>query len=183
MPRRSLTAAALALALVTPLAAAPAASAQEGPVVGMPPIEDAVQGWVANWMHPDFWSSYVHDAAVNRNLNLPSPERPGEAGGLPAERAGSRWRVRLRPAGRAAGPVGHHVRVRGPAKTIEQLVRTTRTDQVVLVKNGTVIGEFYANGHTADVRYQVWSVTKTLIAFCRTPSRSSPDLVENIHLE
>ena len=52
----------------------------------------------------------------------------------------------------------------GQTKTIEQFVRTTRTDQVVLVRNGKMIGEFYAGGFSADVRHQAWSVTKTFVA-------------------
>lgn len=46
----------------------------------------------------------------------------------------------------------------GETKTIEQFVTTTRTDGIVLVYDGTVIGEWYANGYAPDVRHQPWSV-------------------------
>jgi CubicO group peptidase (beta-lactamase class C family) len=164
--RRTLPAVtALALgALVLPVAAAPAVSAQEGPVVGMPPIKRAVAGWVDNWMDPDFWSSYVHDAAVNGNLNLPYPNDPVKPEAYLAN-------VPVADGAYVSAlPVAHQdlskitYQFEGQTKTIEQFVRTTRTDQVVLVKNGSVIGEFYANGYSADVRHQAWSVTKTFIA-------------------
>jgi CubicO group peptidase (beta-lactamase class C family) len=163
--RRTLPAvAALTLAaLAVPLAGAPA-TAQEGPVVGMPPLEDAVQGWVENWMDPDFWSSYVHDAAVNGHLNLPYPNDPVKPEAyLPNVPVANGEYV-------SALPVAHQdlsgvtYEFEGQTKTIEQFVRTTRTDQVVLVQDGTVVGEFYAGGYSADVRHQAWSVTKTFVA-------------------
>jgi CubicO group peptidase (beta-lactamase class C family) len=130
----------------------------------MPPIEDAVVGWVENWMEPDFWSSYVHDAAVNGNLNLPYPNDPVKPEAyLPNVPVADGGYV-------SALPVEHQdlsgitYEFEGQTKTIEQFVRTTRTDQVVLVKNGKVIGEFYANGYSSQVRHQAWSVTKTFIA-------------------
>lgn len=52
----------------------------------------------------------------------------------------------------------------GQTKTIEQFVRTTRTDQVVLVHDGVIVGEFYAGGFTAKTRHQAWSATKTFVA-------------------
>lgn len=142
----------------------PTAWAEDGPVVGIPPIEDAVSGWVDNWMDPDFWSSYVYDAALNGNLNLPYPNDPVKPEAyLPNVPVADGDYV-------SALPVKHldlskiTYTFEGQTKTIEQFVRTTRTDQVVVVKNGTVIGEFYAGGYSADVRHQAWSVTKTFIA-------------------
>lgn len=156
------------LALATTLAAAVAAPAaaqdHEGPVVGMPPVEDAVLGWGETWAHPDYWSSYVYDAVVNGHVNLPYPTDPVKPEAyLPnVPVADGRYVSSL--------PVNHQDLSRisyewnGQRKTIEQFMRTTRTDGVVFVVNGTVIGERYANGYSAKVRHQPWSVTKTFVA-------------------
>jgi CubicO group peptidase (beta-lactamase class C family) len=165
MPRRLSTAAvALALgALVLPAAALPA-SAEDGPIVGIPPLEDAVVGWVENWMDPDFWSSWVHDAAVNGHFNALYPNDPVKPEALlPNVPVPDGSYV-------SALPVKHRdlstisYTYEGQTKSIEQFVRTTRTDQVVVVKDGTVIGEFYAGGYSPAVRHQAWSVTKTFVA-------------------
>ncbi|MFP5220580.1 MAG: serine hydrolase domain-containing protein [Actinomycetes bacterium] len=163
MPRRRAAAAIALAALSVPLLAPPAA-AEDGPVVGTPPPGDAVEGWVENWMDPDFWSSYVHDALVNGHFNLPYPNDPVKPEAyLPNVPVADGEYV-------SALPVAHRdlsqvtYEFEGQTKTIEQFVRTTRTDQVVLVHDGTVVGEWYANGYSADVRHQAWSVTKTFIA-------------------
>ena len=139
------------------------AVAEDGPVVGTPPPEEAVQGWLEGWTDPDYWSSYVHDA-VNGRVNVPYPVDPVKPEAyLPNVPVADGPYV-------ASLPVAHRdlsditYTYGGQTKTIEQFVRTTRTDQVVLVHDGAVIGEFYANGFTADTRHQAWSVTKTFVA-------------------
>ena len=140
------------------------AMAEDGPVVGTPPPEDAVQGWIEGWADPSYWSSYAYDAAVNGHVNVPYPADPVKPEAyLPnVPVADGRYVSSL--------PVDHRdlsgitYTFEGQTKTIEQFVRTTRTDQVVLVHDGVVVGEFYANGFTADTRHQAWSVTKTFVA-------------------
>ncbi|CAA9369748.1 MAG: hypothetical protein AVDCRST_MAG47-1086 [uncultured Nocardioidaceae bacterium] len=135
------------------------ALAEDGPIVGTPPPEDAVQGWT----DPDYWSSYVHDA-TNGDVNVPYPVDPVKPEAyLP--------NVTVKDGSYVASlPVAHRdlsdvtYTYNGQTKTIKQFVRTTRTDQVVLVHDGVVIGEFYANGFTAKTRHQAWSVTKTFVA-------------------
>lgn len=143
------------------LAATPAL-ADDGPVVGTPPPAQALPGWLANWTDPDYWTSYVHDA-VNGHVNVPYPVDPIKPEAfLP--------NVPVRDGRYVSSlPVAHRdlSRVRysygGQTKSIRQFVRTTRTDQVVLVHDGVVVGEFYGNGFTADTRHQAWSVTKTFV--------------------
>jgi CubicO group peptidase (beta-lactamase class C family) len=155
----------VALALAVALLAVPAsAQDSDGPIVGMPPIEDAVAGWVDNWMDPDFWSSYVRDAIEHGHVNLPYPMDPVKPEAyLPNVPVPDGEYV-------SALPVEHRdlsqvtYEWQGETKTIEQFVRTTRTDGIVLVHDGMVIGEWYANGYSADVRHQPWSVTKTFVA-------------------
>ena len=131
--------------------------------MGTPPVPDAVQGWLQTWTDPDFWTSYVVDASGG-HVNVPYPVDPVKPEAVlpnvpvPAGRYTSTLPVDLQD---LSGITYTHD---GETKTIEQFVRTTRTDQVVLVHDGTVVGEFYADGYAADVRHQAWSVTKTFVA-------------------
>ena len=159
-PLSRLSAAAASLGIC--LAGLPAL-ADEGPVVGTPPPGDAVQGWLEGWTDPDYWSSYVHDAA-NGHVNVPYPVDPVKPEAyLPNVPVGDGSYV-------SPLPVAHRdlsditYTYGGQTKTIKQFVRTTRTDQVVLVHDGVVVGEFYANGFTRHTRHQAWSVTKTFVA-------------------
>ena len=148
-------------ALVLPAVATPAAGDADGPVVGTPAPLDAVNGWVENWMDPDFWTSYVHDALVNGELYAPyrnDPVKPEAF--LPV--VDGEYVSALPVAHRDLSQVSYTYG--GQTKTVEQFLRTTRADQIVLVHDGTVIGEWYANGYSADVRHQAWSVTKTFVA-------------------
>ena len=140
------------------------AVAEDGPIVGTPPPEDAVQGWIEGWTDPDYWSSYVHDAVLNGHVNVPYPVDPVKPEAyLPnVPVADGRYVSSLPVAHRDLSGITYTYG--GQTKTIEQFVRTTRTDQVVLVHDGVVVGEFYANGFTADTRHQAWSVTKTFVA-------------------
>ena len=167
MPRRTITrlsAALLLAALALPALAGGATAQEEGPIVGMPPLPDAVLGWGETYLHPDYWSSYVRDAVLNGHVNLPYPTDPVKPEAyLPNVPVADGAYV-------SALPVKHrdlsHITYswNGEEKTIEQFVRTTRTDGVVFVVDGTLIGEYYANGYSPTVRHQPWSVTKTFVA-------------------
>ena len=140
------------------------AQVREGPVVGMPPVEDAAPGWGETWMHPDFWTSYIHEAAVNGHFNLPYPTDPVKPEAylpnVPVD--DGRYVATLPVKHRDLSDITYEWD--GQRKTIEQFMRTTRTDGVVFVVDGVVIGERYANGYGPDVRHQPWSVTKTFVA-------------------
>lgn len=163
MPRSLPRLAALAATLGLCLTGTPAL-ADDGPVVGTPPPADAVAGWLEGWSDPDYWSSYLHDAAVNQHVNVPYPADPVKPEAflpnvpIADGRYVSPLPVRRRDLSRITYTYG------GQTKTIEQFVRTTRTDQVVLVHRGAVVGEYFANGFTAATRHQAWSVTKTFVA-------------------
>lgn len=138
------------------------ALADDGPIVGTPPPAQALPAWLAGWTDPDYWTSYVHDA-VNGHVNVPYPVDPikpeAYLPNVPVRdgRYVSSLPVATRDLSRVTYEYG------GQTKTIRQFVRTTRTDQVVLVHEGRVVGEFYAGGFTADTRHQAWSVTKTFV--------------------
>jgi CubicO group peptidase (beta-lactamase class C family) len=115
-------------------------------------------------MDPDFWSSYVRQAIIDGHVNVPYPADPVKPEAyLPNVEV---------PEGEytSALPVEHRdlsevtYEWEGETKTIEQFVRTTRTDGIVFVADGTVVGEWYAGGYGPDVRHQPWSVTKTFVA-------------------
>lgn len=161
----SLVAALITVAAVLSAATAPvAASGADGPVEGMPPVEDAVAGWAETWAHPDYWTSYVYDAAVNGHVNLPYPADPVKPEAyLPNVRVADGRYVSTLPVKRrnlANITYGWN----GGRKTIKQFIRTTRTDGIVLVRRGRVVGEWYANGYSPAQRHQPWSVTKTFVA-------------------
>ena len=160
-PRFAAALAALGLALG--LTAGPAV-ADDGPIVGTPDPLVSIPAWLTAWTDPDYWASYAHDAVVNQHLNVPYPVDPVKPEAyLPnVPVADGRYvsRLPVRPIDLS----GLTYDFGGQTKTIEQFVRTTRTDQVVLVHDGVVVGEFYAGGFDADTRHQAWSVTKTFVA-------------------
>lgn len=169
-PRRPLAAlAALGLALglsggVAATASAAPAAADDGPVVGMPDLLDSVPAWLAAWTDPDYWASYVHDAMMNQQINVPYPADPVKPEAvLPNVMVADGRYVSSLPA-KPIDLSGVTYDFGGQTKTIEQFVRTTRTDQLVFVHDGTVVGEFYAGGFDAETRHQAWSVTKTFVA-------------------
>jgi hypothetical protein len=150
------------LALTVPVAAS--AVAADGPVVGVPPLQDAAQGWVEGWTDPDHWTGYATDAVVDGHVNVPYPNDPVKPEAylpnVPVAQGDRASALPVVPRDLSGVTYTHG----GQTKTIAQFVRTTRTDQVVLVKDGVVVGEWYANGFSADVRHQAWSVTKTFVA-------------------
>src|SRR5690606_17591915 len=52
-------------------------------------------------------------------------------------------------------------RWKGRQKTLREFIRTTETDGVTFVHRGRVVGDWYANGWSAKLRHQPWSVTKS----------------------
>jgi CubicO group peptidase (beta-lactamase class C family) len=170
VPRR--LPAALLLMLLLAAAASPLAPAaaqeppadRDGPVVGMPPPSDAVAGWVATWLDPDFWSAYVRQAILDGHVNLPYPTDPVKPEAylpnVPVPPGAHTSALPVEPVGLS----GLTYEWQGETKTVEQFLTTTRTDVVVLAVDGTVVGEWYRNGYAPDVRHQPWSVTKTFVA-------------------
>ena len=139
--------------------------AAEGPVTGTPPVPDAVAGWLETWLHPDYWTDWVSDLVEDGHFNVPWPTDPirPELFFVDAPVADDDGYV-------SALPVDHvdlsdfHYEFDGETKTMRQFLRTTRTDVVVFVHDGTVVGEWYANGYSPEIRHQPWSITKTFVA-------------------
>lgn len=53
---------------------------------------------------------------------------------------------------------------KGQTRTVAQYLRTTETDAVVILHDGRVAAEFYANGYSASQPHQPWSVTKSFVS-------------------
>ncbi len=166
--RRATAATVLGLTAAVALSAAPtapAARAEDGPIVGTPPMEDAVPGWAQTYVNQDYWTDYISDAVEDAHINLLYPFDP-----VKPEAYLPNVPVAADDAYVSALPVapvdlsGFTYDFDGETKTIEQFVTTTQTDVVVLVQDGTVVGEWYANGYAPDVSHQPWSVTKTFVA-------------------
>lgn len=159
------------LALLTVTAAAVAmptlgvpAAAQDGPIVGTPPLPDAVSGWAGTYLDPEFWTSWVGDAIENGHLNLPYPTDPVKPEAfLPNVPVAEGQQPSSLPAAHRDWSDFTYEHA-GETMTIPRFLVTTRTDGVVLVHDGVVVGEWYRNGYSAQVRHQPWSVTKTFVA-------------------
>lgn len=53
---------------------------------------------------------------------------------------------------------------KGQTRTVARYLRTTETSAVVIVHNGRVVAESYANGYSASQPHQPWSVTKSFVS-------------------
>jgi CubicO group peptidase (beta-lactamase class C family) len=136
----------------------------DGPVVGLPPVEDVIAGRLQVLLDPAYWTNYVNEALVSGTLVLPSPIdviRP---------------EMYLPTVPVAAGPKASSLPVaerdlsgvtyewKGRTKTLAEFVTTTETDAVTFVHDGVVVDELYANGWNAETQHQPWSVTKSFVS-------------------
>ena len=137
----------------------------DGPILGMPTLDRMLTERLANvWMNPTYWETYVREAVLNANLQLPAPTdvvRP------------EIWTANvLVPNGEYISSLPKALQDisqltyewQGARKTVEDYVITTETDALVFLVNGALVDEIYNNGYNAETRHQPWSVTKTFIA-------------------
>lgn len=137
----------------------------DGPVVGMPPPDQMILARLQNvWLDPVYWSTFVYEALVNGNIQIPSPTdivRP------------EIWTPNVDVANADyISPLPMNVQDisqltyewDGAQKTVQDFVTTTETDMINFIVNGVLVGEMYNNGYTFEMRHQPWSVTKTFIA-------------------
>jgi CubicO group peptidase (beta-lactamase class C family) len=164
-PRRLIAVLTTAAICVAPAAAAAQEGDGEGPIVGTPPTEDAVTGWASTYLDPDYWAGYVTDLMEGRQFYVPTPADPVKPEAFLPEVpvADSDEYISALPISHV-DLSGFTYEWQGETKTVDQFLTTTKTDVVVLVKNGMVVGEWYRNGYGPEVRHQPWSVTKTFVA-------------------
>lgn len=137
----------------------------DGPITGMPPLDQLVLGRMEVWMNPVYWSTWVKEALINGNVQIPAPTdivRP-EIWTPNVDVANDPDYISPLPT--ALQDTSQLTYMwSGASKTVADFVATTETDGVVWVHNGVMVDEIYNNGYTAQTRHQPWSVTKTFIA-------------------
>ena len=134
------------------------------PIVGLPPAPDVVAGRLQVLLDPNYWTNYVNEAAVNGALILPSP--------IDLVRPEMYLPTTVVPAGKKASPLPRRPQElldttyewKGRTKTLQEFINTTETDGIAFVHKGAVVTDAYANGWSADVQHQPWSVTKSFVS-------------------
>jgi CubicO group peptidase (beta-lactamase class C family) len=137
----------------------------DGPILGMPTVDQMLSDRFLNvWMNPTYWSTWVQEALINGNVQIPSPTDIAKP---------EAWTPNVHVAnGEYISPLPEALQDTsqltyewdGATKTVEDFMNTTETDMVNFVVNGALVDELYNNGYSAEVRHQPWSVTKTFIA-------------------
>jgi CubicO group peptidase (beta-lactamase class C family) len=131
---------------------------------GTPGIAELAAGRAQVMMDPAFWSQVVGNLLVSRTVVLPKPidlVKPEMY--LPTvtvKSGGSVWPLPRRP----VDLDGITYEWQGRTKTLRDFVTSTETDIVAFVHDGAIVDDLYANGWSAEVRHQPWSVTKSFIS-------------------
>ena len=150
-------------AVVDQLLATAQASLDE-PIVGLPPAPDVVAGRLQVLLDPNYWTNLVNEAAVNGVVIIPTP--------IDLVRPEMYLPTTVVPAGKKASPLPKRPKElldttyewKGRTKTLQEFINTTETDGIAFVHKGAVVTDAYANGWSADVQHQPWSVTKSFVS-------------------
>ncbi len=136
----------------------------EEPLVGVPGLAELLAGRTEVMLDPAFWTQVVSNLLVSQTVVIPKPVdviKPEQA--LPTAPVADGPRVSPLPRGDV-----DLSRVRyewqGRKKTLREFVVSTETDTVAFVHEGAIISELHANGWSAGVRHQPWSVTKSFVS-------------------
>jgi CubicO group peptidase (beta-lactamase class C family) len=138
----------------------------EEPLVGVPGFADLVAGRAEVMMDPAFWTQVTYNLLVSQTVVLPQPvdlvkpeaalpTAPVANGGKPV------WPL---PRRSVKGLADTTYEWQGRTKTLREFVTSTETDGVAFIDDGAIAGDLYANGWSADVRHQPWSVTKSFVS-------------------
>lgn len=136
----------------------------DGPIIGMPPLQDLLVGRMDVWLNPVYWETWVREALLNGNVQIPSPTdivKP-EAWTPNVDVANGDYISPLPKALQDTSQLTYEWD--GATKTVADFVTTTETDMINFVVNGALVDEIYNNGYQQHTRHQPWSVTKTFIA-------------------
>ena len=134
------------------------------PLVGVPGIAELAAGRTAVMRDPAFWNQVVSNLLVSKTIVLPTPvDLVKPEAYLPTVPV---------PNGRDVSPLPRdHVELRdvtyewqGRTKTLAEFLPSTETDAVAFIHGGRIVTDLYANGWSADVRHQPWSVTKSFVS-------------------
>lgn len=138
----------------------------EEPLVGVPGFADLVAGRAEVMMDPAFWTQVTSNLLVSQTIVLPKPVdlvKPEAALPTVEVAAGGRpvWPLPRRD---VRGLDATTYTWQGRTKTLREFVTSTETDGVAFLHQGRIAGDLYANGWSADVRHQPWSVTKSFVS-------------------
>ena len=138
----------------------------EEPLVGVPGFADLVAGRAEVMMDPAFWSQVTYNLLVSQTVVLPKPiDLVKPESFLPTvEVAGGGTPVWPLPRRDVRGLEDTTYEWQGRTKTLREFVTSTETDGVAFVHDGRIAGDLYANGWSAEVRHQPWSVTKSFVS-------------------
>jgi len=154
----------LAAAVARAIPGATVRQAGQSGIEGMPAVADLAAGRAEVMMDPAFWTQVVGNLLVSRTVVIPKPidvVRPEMYLPLvPVANGGRVWPLPRRELDLSDTTYAWQ----GRTKTLRDFVRSTETDAVGFVHNGVIVDDLYANGWSADVRHQPWSVTKSFIS-------------------
>ncbi len=139
-------------------------AASDGRVLGVPPLPALAGGAAAVLSSPEYWSNYVHEVVTNNTVLLPFPVdvvKPDLV--LPHEPvAAGPYVSRLSEA-----PVDLLTTTypwAGRTKTVGDFLNDTGTDALEFVHDGSLVGQYFANGWSPDTAHQAWSTTKSFVS-------------------
>jgi CubicO group peptidase (beta-lactamase class C family) len=136
----------------------------EEPLLGVPGVTELAAGRAEVMLDPAFWTQVVGNLLVSRTIVLPTPVdvvKPEMYLPTALVRNGSYvWPLPRREVDLS----GLRYEWQGRKKSLRDFVRSTETDIVAFVRNGRIVTDLYANGWSADMRHQPWSVTKSFVS-------------------
>ncbi len=133
-------------------------------LLGVPAVDQVVAGRAEVMSDPAFWTQVVGNLLESRTIVLPTPVdvvKPEMY--LPTAPVADGEYVSALPR-EEIDLSGVRYLWRGRQKSLLDFVRSTETDVVAFVRDGKIAADLYANGWSADVRHQPWSVTKSFIS-------------------
>jgi CubicO group peptidase (beta-lactamase class C family) len=136
----------------------------EEPLVGVPGVAELAAGRAEVMMDPAFWTQVVSNLLVSQTVVIPKPVDVVKPEAFlptaPVENGKEASPLGRRPVDLA----GVTYEWQGRTKTLKDFVTSTETDAVAFVHDGQIVTDLYANGWSADVRHQPWSVTKSFVS-------------------
>lgn len=136
----------------------------DGPITALPPPQDLLLDRMNVWLDPNYWSTWVREALLNGNIQVPAPTdvvRPEIWTANVTVEPGS-YISSLPLAIEDLSSLNYVWD--GAEKSLRDFMHTTETDMVQFAVNGAVVGALYNNGYAEHTRHQPWSVTKTFVA-------------------
>ncbi len=130
-------------------------------LLGTPTLGNLISGHMQRITEPAYWSNYFTEALVNGVFVIPKPidvVKPEII--LPTEEIKEGDESLTLPR-REIDLSEVTYEWQGREKTIEEFVITTPTDCLVVLHDGELVYEDYADGWNPDMRGQPWSVTKS----------------------